>query len=251
MKSRLISGSFFLPLIIVVIISFSLIEVNNARSERLIQQRYASVANEIHQKTQTLIDAQKEAILLVALPMGNNANIREALLTNQPDTLRLDEWAKNLAKHTPLKNLWFQVINIKGDSFYRSWTDKRGDNLLRARLDIAKILKSPGIQTSFSTGKFDLTFKAMIPVYEAEKLLGIFEVIAGTNSIAEKLAKEDIDSIFLVDKTYKDQLINPITRKFVYDYYVANIDAKEEYLQLLEKNHPESYIKPEKNFPMR
>ncbi|WP_198262918.1 EAL domain-containing protein [sulfur-oxidizing endosymbiont of Gigantopelta aegis] len=146
------------------------------------------------------------------------------------------------------ENLWFQIITKDGDSFYRSWTDKRGDKIANNRLDIASVLKSPEILTSISTGKFDLTFKAMVPIYDEEGFIGIFEVIAKFNSIADKLEKEGIDAVFLVDKHYKPQLTKASTGTFIQNYYVTNSNVKEKYLNIIKTNQVETYIQPENNY---
>jgi len=248
MKLKLVSGSCRLPLIIVSIISFLIITIAYIRTEVLIQERYARVAKEIHQQTQTLINEKKEAILLVALSLGEDSNIKKALIFDDSKQLQLNKFSQKLELHTPIKNLMFQIIKKNGDSLYRSWTRKNGDNLLKARLDVAEMLLQPEIKTAISTGKFDLTFKAMVPVYDDDEFIGIFEVIAKFNSIANKLEKQGIDSVFLVDKSYKKQIIKPFTEKFLQDFYVANVNVKQNYLDLMQQNRPEHYINSNSNF---
>ena len=65
------------------------------------------------------------------------------------------------------------------------------------------MIKEPKVMTSISTGKYDMTFKAMVPIYDNEKFIGIFEVITHFNSIAKTLKEGNIDAIFIVDKKYK------------------------------------------------
>ena len=39
------------------------------------------------------------------------------------------------------RNLWIQIIDKNGYSFYRSWTNEVGDDVASARLDIAQMMK--------------------------------------------------------------------------------------------------------------
>lgn len=248
MKLKRHSGSYRLPFIIVTIICLVIVLVVNFRTEVLINERYATVAKELHRQTQTLINEKKEATLLIALTMGRDFKIKQALLSNQAEQLQLHQFSRKLELHTPLKNLMFQIIKPDGNSFYRSWTQKKGDNLLKARLDIAEMVRQPEIKTAISTGKFDLTFKAMVPIYNDKVFIGIFEVIAKFNSIAKKLENQGVESVFLVDKAYKEQIIKPFTETFLLDYYVANSNVKASYLQLVEQHQPGYFINPEDGF---
>ncbi|MCU7937999.1 MAG: PAS domain-containing protein [gamma proteobacterium symbiont of Bathyaustriella thionipta] len=236
MEEKFIQGSSQLPLFIVLSISIAVAAFYYNRADIQIQERYATVANEMREQTQILIDEKKEAIILIALSLSNNATIHQALKSNDDSELQLNQFSKKLEKNTPLKNIWFQIIKNNGDSFYRSWTKKKGDKISLARLDIATMLKKSVIKSSISTGKFDMTFKTMVPIYDSETFLGIFEVIAKFNSIATKLENKGINSVFLVDQAYKKQLTKAFTKKFIQDYYVTNTNVKEQYLKLLQKN---------------
>ncbi len=250
MKQKQRQATYLIATIVVLSMSLIATALYYGRIDQPLEERYATIANELQQKTQTLINEKKEAVLLIALSMSNNDNVREALKSNQPSGLMLRQLSKRFHQHTSLKSLWFQIINNNGDSFYRSWTTKRGDSLSQARLDVAAMLKHPKISNTISTGKFDLTFKAMVPIYNDKKFIGIFEVIAKFNSIAEKLEGEGVYPVFLVDKSYKKQLTKAFTNIFLGDYYVTNQNADEEYLKLLETAQVESYIQFEKTFKL-
>ena len=242
MTLKKIQGSFKIPLTVVISISIIAAALYYSRIDLPLQERYSTIAKEMRQKTQTLIDEKKEAILLVALSMSHNPSIHKAIKSNQISGLKLDELSEQFSQQTTLKHLWFQIIKTNGDSFYRSWTKKRGDNLSQIRLDIAAILQEPKIITTISTGKFDLTFKAIVPIYEDKKFIGLFEVLAKFNSIANKLENEGINPVFLVDRSYKKQLTKAFTNTFVEDYYVTNHDVQENYLNIVREINIENFI---------
>jgi signal transduction histidine kinase len=135
------------------------------------------------------------------------------------------------------------VIIKEGNSFYRSWVSKREDPIIKSRLDIAKMIESPKAMNTISTGRFDLTFKTMVPIYDDKKFIGIFEIITHFNSISEVLKKEDgVESVILVNKKYKKQLDKAITKTFIDDYYVANFDVKPYYLNYLKQHGVDSFF---------
>ncbi len=204
--------------------------------ERLKQDAYASTANQINENLENLIEAKADALRLLAISLAEKSIIRKALLSGDHTHLRLDQLSLKLKKDSVMKNLWFQIIDKEGNSFYRSWTKKRGDSLLLARPDIAMQISKPMNFSLISTGKFDLSFKSIVPIYEGEQFLGFFEVIAKFNSVAKKMDKRGYKPVYLVDPSYKNQITNPFSGKFVNDYYVANTDAGPHLIEYLTAN---------------
>ena len=63
----------------------------------------------------------------------------------------------------------------------------------------------------------------------------MLDVISQVNSIDKSLVEnEGVHSVVLVDKSYRKQLTKAFTKKFIGDFYVANIDAREKDMFLLE-----------------
>ncbi len=242
MISRKMAGAYKLPLIISIFVSILLLLIVYSRSLVDIDNRYQRVAEDMRENTRKLIVEKHNAILLIALAIGDNPRIKQALQQHRPESLHLQKLVQKFARYTSLKNLWFQVIDKQGNSFHRSWTDKTGDNLLKARLDIADMLKYPEIKRSISTGKYNLTFKVMIPVYQNQEFIGIVEVISSFDSIATELEQQGIEPIFLIDRHYRAQLSRADSKRFIHDYYVANSNAKQIYIKLIDQNGIDKYI---------
>ncbi len=185
--------------------------------------------------------------MLVALAAVNEKNIKQALLYNAPENLELDSLAVLLRDHSKLDHAWFQIIKPNGESFYRSWTEKKADNVLQARLDVAQMISAPKVMTSISTGKYNLTFKAMVPVYDQGEFIAIFEIISNFDSIAEKLKQQHIETVILVDKSYRKQLSKASADRFVKDYYIANQNINTQYLNFMGANNLHQFIQPEQD----
>ena len=110
------------------------------------------------------------------------------------------------------------------------------------------MIEEPQIMCTISTGKFDMTFKSMVPIYDKSTFIGMFEIITHFNSISNQLLDSDIDSIIVVDKKYKTQLSKALTKKFIDDYYVANENVKEEIIDYIKSKGIKNYIHSEKKY---
>jgi len=202
-------------------------------TQKILHQKYEETSLEMKNTLHTLIQEKKEAILLISLTLAHEKELQTALIKNDTTLLSLKTLANSIRKKSPLKNMWFQVLTKDGVSFYRSWTEKRGDSVVNARLDVAKMIKEPKIISSISTGKFDMTFKTMVPLYDKHgNFIGAVETISRFNSIAIKMEEAGNKTLILVDKSYKKQLTKAYTNTFVDDYYVANLNADKKMIEL-------------------
>lgn len=214
----------------------------NNKVEDLKYEKYNDIATEMHNKLKTFIKEKQEAILLVSISLSYNKTIQDSLLNDDITDLNLSKFSAKLAHNTSLKNAWFQLLTPDGKSFYRSWTELRGDDLTKVRLDIAQMIKNPKIISSISTGKFDLTFKSMVPIYRDDKFLGAIETISTFNSIINKMNSSSYETMILVDKSYKEQLTDLSAKTFIFDYYVANKNINKQYLEIIKTKTVEYFI---------
>ena len=149
----------------------------------------------------------------------------EALIRKDNSLLDYSKVIEETQKYGEYKNLWIQIIDKDGYSFYRSWTKRVGDYAISARLDIADMIKNPRPMKGISAGRFDMTFKTMIPLYSNGKFIGIIEMISKFNSIAKNLKKYNIESLMILHEDYTKRFINPFTSLFIGNNYVANLNA--------------------------
>lgn len=144
-----------------------------------------------------------------------------------------------------------QLIDQHGVVLSRSWTSISGENLAQVRDDVKQMLANPKIQSTISAGHFDLSFKAMVPLYDNQaQFIGFLEVITHFNSIAEKLQQLGYESVVLVDKSYFDQLTRPFSKKFIQQYYVANLNAPEALLDRLKTANLEQILRVQNNYQL-
>ena len=212
------------------------------RVSELTNEKYKELSQEMQNELQTLINEKSETVLIIAMAISQNPQIKNILLHND-GLMELNHFSKELRDNTSLKNIWFQIISADGTSMYRSWTNNKGDNLKNIRIDIDEMLESPQINSSISVGKFDIAFKSMVPMFEQEKFIGFVEVVAKFNSVAIKMEQKNFDTVIVVDKSYRSQLTNAFTKKFIQDYYIANTNAKPHLLELLAENKLDEIVK--------
>jgi len=242
-KTLIILFSFILVSLLIYLITDFYIqkEQNNKLTER-----YYTSSEYIKKNLLNLISDKKNATLSIALSFLENKEIINSILTKNSSNIDLNKYSLQLRKYTKFKNVWFQILDKDGNSFYRSWSDHKKDSL-KFRPDVKKILKTKKIQTSISVGRYDMSFKSMVPILKDNELIGIFEVITHFNSISKMLEKQKIDSLILANEKYKNKIKYPFTKKFIGDCYIANFNAKD-YLIDLVKNKGIEKILEIKNY---
>jgi len=214
--------------------------IQKEQNNKLLQKYYTN-SEYIKKNLLTLITDKKNATLSIALSFVENKEFINSILTKDCSNIDLDKYSLLLRKYTKFKNVWFQIIDKDGNSLYRSWSDYKNDSI-KFRPDVKKILKTKKIQTSISVGRYDMSFKSMVPILINNELIGIFEVITHFNSISRMLEKQKIDTLILADKKYKDKITHPFTKNFMGDYYIANFNAKEYLIDLVENKGIEKIL---------
>lgn len=210
----------------------------------LINSNYEKNAFALRKNVQSMIYSKQKATLALALTLAkHDKELAGYILNSKFPADYYKDIISQFKNNTLYKNIWIQVIDKNGISLYRSWTNKHGDNVRKIRPDIEKVIELHKPQMSISTGKYDLTLKAMVPVYTHEEFIGIVEVISHFNSIAKELEKRAVESVVVADAKYKTQLKYPWTKTFIGDNYVSNLNAKKELTEYLRKHGIASYYK--------
>jgi diguanylate cyclase (GGDEF)-like protein len=229
-------------ILIAIIFSFSYIyttqRVNDMKSKK-----YLEISKEMRHDLELLIQERSEAVLLVALTLSEDSAVKKLIRSKQYNKLNLQELAKLLQKYTTLQDVWFQVIDDSGRSVYRSWSAQRGDNIANVRLDVAKMIRLPKVMSTISVGKFDLTFKSMVPVYDRYgRFIGIIETLAKFNSLVSKLEGKGYKTLVVVDRRYKKQLTRSSSGIFIDDYYIVNPQNNKNMLNIFKKYRADYFL---------
>ena len=211
--------------------------------ETLQHNKYLQTSKDMKGEFRNFVKNKSDSTLLIALSLSANESILGAVEHNNYKGVNFKKLTNVLNSSFIFSNIWFHIVKSDGTSFYKSWTDKRGENILNIRKDIKKILRKPKVFSTISVGKYDMTFKAMVPMFDNKKFIGIVEVITKFYSIAKKMKICNNDLLIVVDKSYKKQLTIPYTKIFVGDYYIAYASKNRKLLNLVQKSSIEKYLK--------
>ena len=236
-------------LAVFICVIFAVIRISDTYVEEFVQTKQSEYFNtstaELNTKINTLIREKQARQLAILQELISDKKISQAVKNKKFDALEYEYIFKKLSFYGDESNSWIQFIDNKGISLWRSWDSKTGDNLAKIRSDAASMLRSPGISSNISVGKYDMTFKTMIPVYDDQSVfIGSIELISNFDSIANELKNMGYKPLVLVDKSYKQQLVYPVSKKFIADYYLCNKDADKQIVSMLQAKGVEKFISP-------
>ena len=224
-----------LLLTVVSFTSFILFFAYKNKKDTLTSDIYNSKVLEIRKMFANEVAKKRGNTAALTYLISKDNTIIEALLKKDRNLLDFKEELNNIQHFSDNKNLWIQITDKEGFSFYRSWTDQVGDNAAAARLDIADMIKNPKEMTTISTGRFDMTFKTMLPIYDKNKnFIGMIEMISKFNSIAEEFKNKNIEPLFILHEDYTNRFIKPFTELFIEKNYVVNLNANKELMKNVE-----------------
>ena len=228
MKITSYRNSMIITFFIIVIVAIIMTNKYLIKKEKeFLSKKYISISHNIQDKIDSIIYQKENATLALSIVLSSNNNIVNILKNKNKQNIELNKLSLKLREETVFKNVWFQVIDKEGVSLYRSWTNKKNDKLYKVRKDIIEMIKNPKVQKSISIGIYDMTFKAMVPIFEEGKFIGIIETITHFNSITRGMRENDnIEPIIILEKKFTEQLReNSFSKVFIQDHYIANLSV--------------------------
>ncbi|HIP15389.1 MAG TPA: GGDEF domain-containing protein, partial [Sulfurimonas autotrophica] len=236
----IVSVAFFTIVGVTLFVYYQFIQTHE---QKIQQQEYQKVAQQLQDKVQDAILVKEKATLAIALTLAHQADLQNRISNNTITKHYFDAIVQQFRENTLYKHIWIQVINKDGRSLLRSWTKNYGDNLLKIRNDIATIQKTKKPLNGVSVGEYDLSIKSMVPILDKGRLIAVFEVISHFNSIAQVFKKDGLESVVVATKEQSKHIKYPFSKLFIGSHYVANLDANEHLLKLLQRYGVEKMIK--------
>lgn len=214
--------------------------------DNLYQDTILAHKSQTHQQIHALMREHQNSSMTLALSLSSNPQIKNLLQPSAQSHIyrkQLTGVIEQINQRPGFENLWLQLIDVKGNSVFRSWTHKYGDSLLGVRQEVREMLSRPEPKQVRSVGKFTLSFKSMMPVMDGnQQLIGIVEIITQFTPLTKKLWQEQsIDSVLLTDKQYSKQLTRADQNRFLNGYLVTNTDVGTERIQSLMQNGVEQF----------
>jgi len=239
-KFLFIIVSFFVIVGITLALYYGVVQV---QAEKIRQQEYQQTALKIQDEVADAIVLKQKATLAIAIALASQENLQKHVRHNIIPKHYFNAVIKKFRQKTLYENIWIQIIDKHGKSLYRSWTKENGDNLVKVRNDIKTVQKIKQTASYLSAGYYDLSIKAMIPILYKGEYLGIFELISHFNSIAKNFQEDGLESVVVATKEASKHIKHPFSKLFVGEYYVANLNAKQQFRELLEKYGIENIAK--------
>ncbi len=241
MNKKKLSLYLFISILVVFVFFISSYSYINKEEQRLLKNKYELLSNQLSKNIDFLIEDKKNATQSFSIALAKSENIKNFIISKDFTLLDFENLSLELREETKFKNVWFQIMDKEGKSLYRSWSKEKGDSLL-FRYDVQNILKNQKNQSTISVGKYDMTFKSMVPIFDKNSFIGIFEVITHFNSISRILKESNMDVLILADKRFYKKLTHPFSKKFLDEYYIANLDETESLVKTIEKYDIEKII---------
>ena len=238
-KFYVVSFMFFIAFIVSVVIYGRFIQ---NKESKIVVENYRANSKKIKSYISDLIRLKEKSTLAIAFTLASNKDLKRYILDENIPKSYYDKLIEDFKKNTLYKNIWIQILNRHGKSIYRSWTDINDDDTTKIREDLQNTIKKRKISYSVSIDEFDLNIKSIVPVMDDDEFVGALEIISHFNSISKILKENGVDSIVVANKVYAKRLKYPFTKKFVDGYYIANFDAPNNLIKLLEKYDVKSFI---------
>ena len=192
-----------------------------------------------NQQVANLIDEKRRILMSLAHALSNTSQIKQKLCEEcDPDATQLNRLVVTLSDTINIPGLWVQVLDASGKSRYRSWSDITGDSLLDVRKDLREFYVERTPMQSISVGKFALSLKATVPVYnQQDKFVGAVELIAPLDQLQKFLpGGEQVESIMLVDKRLTSNLTLANSNQFLDGFYLMTDVEDASRLEFLHTN---------------
>ena len=110
------------------------------KQENLLNSIYNTAHLNIVNSTENLIQDKLNTTLAMALSLAKSDSLYKYIQNEAYEKLDYKKIIKEINDNSKYKNVWIQIVDNKGNSIYRSWTNKKGDNLL-FRNDLKNTLK--------------------------------------------------------------------------------------------------------------
>jgi len=209
-----------------------------------IKNSTSNYTNAIKDEIRLLINIRNVGNFELAKNFALKGELIEIMKNQEYEKLYDKQFFSLACEYTDFENVAIHIVDKDGVNRYLSWTHKSlGKNVLGVRKDIARLIKNPHPTMEISVGKFDITMKGIIPIYDHQKnFLGLIETISHFTPISKYLREENIYSAVIIDKKFTKQLVHPYSSLFVQGYNVSNTDIRPEIKYLLKKHSVEHLI---------
>ena len=219
-------------------------------------------------KYEKMLEKEQENLLALA-SLNSSFDCTKQAYKHYQETQNIEECAKIFKqKYTEINKTLnnntnstikthFYLLSIR--SFFRSWSDKRGDDISKFRLTIKKVVTTKKEVVGLEIGKMGLVIRGIVPIKDnAGNFLGSVECLSSYNNLLRKLKQTEQDEFALyifkektkfLDKDLSNNIdVAKISNEDKYIFSIASSDnynqseISQEFLtDLIKKNNQIEY----------
>ncbi len=168
---------------------------------QLVEDRSAALAKGLQEQVDTQIKGKLDILLTNAISIAHNARVVEALQKN--DFTVAETELRQVIKEfeqADFKGTGFHVMRSNMTSFWRSFMDKRDDDVSFREM-VKKVAADKKPLWGVEIGRVGVGLRAMVPINDPSgSMVGMVETIFGVGSVSRYMQKENAFYILLVDK---------------------------------------------------
>ncbi len=227
-----LSKKVFIPIVLVIVLGFLAVGVFSYFSINSMEK--SAIKQEIMMFDSALrseITSKNNVWVTNVLQLTLNRNIKDAFIYENREEIK-ETFAgigELYRKNTPFKKVNIQLITPNLKSFFKSWKpDNYGEDLSQFN-SYKEVLKTKKVLVSFEEDPKGLRLRAVAPVFENGKLLGLIDFSGGINNFGKALKGHKIDFLYFLDKKYTS-----LAKKKLY--------SKEGYLLSSSKNIDKEFL---------
>ena len=168
---------------------------------QLVADRSVAIGKRLQGQVDTQIEGKLQILLSNAISIAHNARVVEALQKN--DFTVAETELRQVIKEfeqADFKGTGFHVMRSNMTSFWRSFMDKRDDDVSFREI-VKKVAADKKPLWGVEIGRVGVGLRAMVPINDPSgSMVGMVETIFGVGSVSRYMQKENAVYILLVDK---------------------------------------------------
>ncbi|WP_321277398.1 diguanylate cyclase domain-containing protein [Thiomicrorhabdus indica] len=196
------------------------------------EHRYSEYSESVNSRVEQAIKEKQTTTIAMSIILSTILEQNNMNITALHDSAVINK-VENFSSY---KSVWVQVVDTQGKSLYRNWTSLR-DGLNKIRPEFKQIIESQAPITGISSGRFDVSIKAVTPIFSKnQEIVGFLDLITHFNSIQRRFEAEKIDSLVIATQDRSKIIQHPFSSHKIGQHYVANLNPNPE---ILDKISPE------------
>lgn len=188
LKFKLIlSSSLVLVIVLSIMISFFMwimTEIFDAVPVELEHDKTVSIQSKFS-------DMQRQSALYAEI-IKNHSEVENILKSENKEAsiISLEKYIETIKEKNDA-DFNLQIIDSKGNSVYKTWTDENNHNLLQYRPLVSKVIDTKNTQNGIECDKNGFAIRCLMPVFSDADFVGILELIYPLNQLTQVAKTRD------------------------------------------------------------